>query len=58
MYRVVGVHNNVEFLTRLVTVPAFAEADLYTDPIERAQELLFPDKSNVPDEVWLLTAVA
>jgi 3-methylcrotonyl-CoA carboxylase alpha subunit len=57
-YRVVGVQNNVEFLTRLVTVPAFAEADLDTGLIEREQKLLFPDKTNVPDEIWLLSAVA
>ncbi|MBT2304817.1 acetyl/propionyl/methylcrotonyl-CoA carboxylase subunit alpha [Variovorax paradoxus] len=57
-YRVVGVQNNVEFLARLVTVPAFADADLDTGLIEREQKLLFPDKSSVADEVWLLAALA
>jgi 3-methylcrotonyl-CoA carboxylase alpha subunit len=57
-YRVVGVQNNVEFLSRLVAVPAFAEADLDTGLIEREQRLLFPEKAIVPAEVWLLASLA
>ena len=57
-YRVVGVSNNVEFLSRLVAVPSFAHADLDTALIEREQANLFPEKSAVPDEVWLLAALA
>ena len=57
-YRVVGVANNVEFLSRLVGVPSFAQADLDTALIEREQANLFPAKSTVPDEVWLLAALA
>jgi 3-methylcrotonyl-CoA carboxylase alpha subunit len=57
-YRVVGVQNNVEFLSRLVAVPAFAEADLDTGLIEREQHLLFPSKAVVPSEVWLLASLA
>jgi 3-methylcrotonyl-CoA carboxylase alpha subunit len=57
-YRVVGVANNVEFLSRLVAVPSFAHADLDTALIEREQANLFPEKSAVPDEVWLLAALA
>jgi 3-methylcrotonyl-CoA carboxylase alpha subunit len=57
-YRVVGVQNNVEFLSRLVAVPSFANADLDTGLIEREQALLFPDTGDVPADVWLLTALA
>jgi 3-methylcrotonyl-CoA carboxylase alpha subunit len=58
MYRVVGVANNVEFLSRLVTTPSFAEANLDTALIEREHANLFPDKTAVPDEVWLLATLA
>ena len=57
-YRVVGVANNVEFLARLVSTPSFAHADLDTDLIEREAALLFPEKVAVPDDVWLLAALA
>ncbi|HMO47810.1 MAG TPA: acetyl/propionyl/methylcrotonyl-CoA carboxylase subunit alpha [Rubrivivax sp.] len=57
-YRVVGVANNVEFLSRLVSVPSFAHADLDTALIEREQANLFPDKTAVPDAVWMLAALA
>jgi len=57
-YRVVGVANNVEFLSRLVSVPSFASADLDTALIEREQANLFPEKTAVPDEVWMLAALA
>jgi 3-methylcrotonyl-CoA carboxylase alpha subunit len=55
--RVVGVQNNVEFLSRLVTTPAFAGADLDTDLIERERAALFPTARQVPEEVWLLGAL-
>ncbi|MDZ5460729.1 acetyl/propionyl/methylcrotonyl-CoA carboxylase subunit alpha [Azohydromonas lata] len=57
-YRVVGVQNNVEFLSRLVGVPSFANADLDTGLIEREQALLFPEAGEVPGDVWLLAALA
>ena len=57
-YQVVGVSNNIEFLSRLVRTPAFATADLDTALIEREQALLFPEKPPVPDEVWLLATLA
>jgi 3-methylcrotonyl-CoA carboxylase alpha subunit len=57
-YRVAGVANNVEFLSRLVNVPSFANADLDTALIEREHANLFPEKAAVPDEVWLLAALA
>jgi 3-methylcrotonyl-CoA carboxylase alpha subunit len=57
-YRVSGVANNVEFLQRLVTAPAFANADLDTGLIEREQAVLFPTEREVPQEVWALAALA
>jgi 3-methylcrotonyl-CoA carboxylase alpha subunit len=56
-YQVVGVSNNIEFLSRLVRTPAFATADLDTALIEREQALLFPEKAAVPEEVWLLATL-
>jgi 3-methylcrotonyl-CoA carboxylase alpha subunit len=58
MYRVAGVSNNVEFLSRLVGTPSFAGADLDTALIEREHANLFPPKGAVPDEVWWLAALA
>jgi 3-methylcrotonyl-CoA carboxylase alpha subunit len=55
---VVGVANNIEFLSRLVTTPSFAEARLDTALIEREQANLFPGKAAVPDEIWLLATLA
>jgi 3-methylcrotonyl-CoA carboxylase alpha subunit len=57
-YRVVGVSNNVEFLQRLVTAPAFAHADLDTALIERENAVLFPAPQPVPQAVWALAALA
>jgi len=57
-YRVVGVSNNVEFLQRLVTAPAFANADLDTALIEREHAVLFPAAQPVPQAVWALAALA
>ncbi len=57
-YRVVGVSNNVEFLSRLVTCPAFAAADLDTGLIEREKDFLFPGEAPPPRETWLLAALA
>jgi len=56
-YRVIGVSNNIDFLARLVAVPAFADADLDTGLIERESALLFPAEVKVPSEVWLLAAL-
>ncbi len=57
-YRVVGVANNVEFLSRLVSCPAFTAADLDTGLIEREHDFLFPASSEPPREAWLLCALA
>ena len=57
-YRVVGVANNVDFLARLVTCPAFANAELDTGLIERERELLFPEAAPPPLQAWLVAALA
>jgi len=57
-FRIVGVANNVDFLSRLVATPAFASADLDTGLIERERALLFPAERETAPEVWLLAALA
>jgi len=57
-YRVVGVANNVGFLSRLVACPAFAQADLDTGLIEREDTFLFAATSEPPREAWLAAALA
>jgi 3-methylcrotonyl-CoA carboxylase alpha subunit len=56
-YRVVGVSNNIGFLSRLVACPAFAQADLDTGLIERERSFLFPETSEPPAEAWLVAAL-
>jgi len=57
-YRVVGVSSNVDFLSRLVACPAFANADLDTGLIEREKDFLFPTEAGAPAEVFLVAALA
>jgi 3-methylcrotonyl-CoA carboxylase alpha subunit len=57
-YRVVGVSNNIGFLSRLVACPAFAQADLDTGLIERERGFLFPEGAEPPVEAWLVAALA
>jgi 3-methylcrotonyl-CoA carboxylase alpha subunit len=57
-FRVVGVANNVAFLSRLVACPAFASADLDTGLIERERAFLFPEQEKAPGEVFALAALA
>ena len=58
-YRVVGVANNIDFLSRLVACPSFANADLDTGLIEREKDFLFPaGNAELPRDVWLLAALA
>jgi 3-methylcrotonyl-CoA carboxylase alpha subunit len=57
-YRVVGVANNIDFLSRLAACPAFAGADLDTGLIERERDFLFPAAAEPPRDVWLLAALA
>jgi 3-methylcrotonyl-CoA carboxylase alpha subunit len=56
-YQVVGVANNVEFLSRLIACPAFAAADLDTGLIERERAYLFPEREEVPAEAFALAAL-
>jgi 3-methylcrotonyl-CoA carboxylase alpha subunit len=57
-YRVVGVANNIEFLSRLTACPAFSTADLDTGLIEREKDYLFPQEAAAPDEVFFIAALA
>ncbi|THF65088.1 acetyl/propionyl/methylcrotonyl-CoA carboxylase subunit alpha [Pseudothauera rhizosphaerae] len=57
-YRVVGVANNIDFLSRLTACPAFANADLDTGLIEREKDYLFPQEAAVPAEVFFIAALA
>lgn len=57
-YRIVGVTSNVDFLSRLVACPAFADADLDTGLIERSRPFLFPADSTPPKHVFFIAAVA
>ena len=57
-YRVVGVANNIEFLSRLTACPAFAGADLDTGLIEREKAYLFPLEAEPPRDAWLAVALA
>ena len=57
-YRVVGVANNIGFLSRLTACPAFANADLDTALIERERDYLFPADDTPRGEVWLVAALA
>ena len=57
-YRIVGVANNVEFLSRLVASPAFARGDVDTGLIERERAFLFPDAGKAPREAFLVAALA
>ena len=57
-YRVVGVANNIDFLSRLVASPAFSRADLDTGLIEREREFLFAGSAAIPRDVFLVAALA
>ncbi len=57
-YRIVGVANNVPFLSRLVASPAFTLADLDTGLIERERAFLFPGSQEAPDQAYLVAALA
>ncbi|HEY2418180.1 MAG TPA: acetyl/propionyl/methylcrotonyl-CoA carboxylase subunit alpha [Steroidobacteraceae bacterium] len=57
-FHIVGVHNNVQFLSRLVTTPAFLQADLDTTLIEREHERLFPAPKVAPDAAAAAAALA
>ena len=57
-YRIVGVTANIDFLSRLVACPAFAQADLDTGLIEKSRDFLFPALAELAKEVFFVAAVA
>ena len=57
-YFIVGVANNVEFLQRVATSPAFSAGDVDTELIEREREHLFPQPRAKPVLLWMIAAVA
>ncbi len=56
-YRIAGLTTNIDFLSRLVACPAFANADLDTGLIERQKEFLFPTLQAVPRDAVLVAVV-
>ena len=56
--RIVGLANNVEFLSRLVSCPSFVNGDLDTDLIERESAFLFAPGGPPPREAAFLVALA
>jgi 3-methylcrotonyl-CoA carboxylase alpha subunit len=52
-FHIVGVANNVDFLSRIVSNPSFAQAELDTGLIERERARLFPESKDegVPHEL-------
>ena len=57
-YQILGVANNVGFLSRLVQTRAFASADLDTALIEREHAQLFPAPQRAPDAAIAAAALA
>ncbi|MFZ2854833.1 MAG: biotin/lipoyl-containing protein, partial [Rhodocyclaceae bacterium] len=57
-YRIVGVSANVDFLSRLVACPAFANADLDTGLIEKSRDFLFPGEVEPPRNAFFVATVA
>ena len=57
-YQVVGVANNIGFLSRLVTSPSFSAAKLDTELIEREHEWLWPTGTVAPDTAIVVAALA
>jgi 3-methylcrotonyl-CoA carboxylase alpha subunit len=53
-FEIVGVHNNVEFLGRLMTAPSYANANLDTALIERERAHLFPPRAPASRRAWVL----
>ena len=56
--QIVGVHTNVDFLSRLLHEDAFVVADLDTGLIERRRETLFPPPQATPSHVLACAVVA
>ncbi len=56
-YRIAGVKTNLAFLSRLVSHPAFAAAELDTHFIEHHQAELFAPEQSEPQQALLLAAL-
>jgi len=56
-FQIVGLSNNLQFLSRLIATPAFASADLDTTLIEREHARLFGSAPAVPDEMLAIAAL-
>ena len=56
-YRVVGVTTNLEFLSTLCALPAFANAELDTGFIEKHEAELFPEEATVSDDILALACL-
>lgn len=56
-YQVVGVANNVSFLTRLCECESFSTANLDTGLIEREKAYLLPAQPEVPFEAFAMAAL-
>ena len=53
-FHIVGLANNVDFLTRLMNNASFARALVDTGLIEREREVLFPTEQQLPAEALVL----
>ncbi len=59
-YQILGLHTNLEFLNKLFSAPAFANADLDTGFIEKNESVLFENSTNQispPGEILALTCL-
>ena len=56
-FQIVGLSNNLQFLSRLIATPAFVSADLDTTLIEREHARLFATAPAVPDEILAIAAL-
>ncbi|MGQ0529125.1 MAG: acetyl/propionyl/methylcrotonyl-CoA carboxylase subunit alpha [Panacagrimonas sp.] len=57
-FHIVGVGNNVEFLSRLIGCQPFRDGQVDTGLIERERAVLFPPAAPLPAEVFQLAAFA
>jgi 3-methylcrotonyl-CoA carboxylase alpha subunit len=57
-YEIAGLQTNVEFLGRLMTAPAYVDANLDTALIERERVHLFPERGLAPRRTWDLAVLA
>ncbi len=56
-YRIVGVTTNLEFLSTLCALPAFANAELDTGFIEKHEVELFPAAEALPEDILAIAAL-